>query len=264
MLLKTLGRLSKGIRLGLETGFDSGRTLDYVYENRPQGTTFLERIIDNGYLNSIGWRGIRQRKENLQTLLRRAIDDTHTAGRAVRLLDVAAGCGRYDLEVMRELATIPMTALLRDFQTPNLEAGQKLAAEMRLNNVTFEQGDAFDEEALARITPRPTVAVVSGLYELFPSNDAVSSSLRGLNRALADDGLLLYTGQPWHPQLEQIARVLTSHRDGKPWIMRRRTQAEMDELVRLAGFEKIDMLIDRWGIFTVSLARKVRDAAPTV
>ena len=52
-----------------------------------------------------------------------------------------------------------------------------------------------------------------------------------------------------------IARVLPN-RDGEPWIMRRRTQAEMDELVRAAGFEKLGMEIDQWGIFTVSLARK--------
>jgi hypothetical protein len=39
--------------------------------------------------------------------------------------------------------------------------------------------------------------------------------------------------------------------------MRRRTQGEMDELVRDAGFEKIAMEIDPWGIFTVSVARRV-------
>ena len=52
-----------------------------------------------------------------------------------------------------------------------------------------------------------------------------------------------------------IARVLTN-RDGAPWVMRRRTQAEMDALVRAVGFEKEGMEIDRWGIFTVSMARK--------
>ena len=52
-----------------------------------------------------------------------------------------------------------------------------------------------------------------------------------------------------------IARVLTN-REGAPWIMRRRTQAEMDALVRAAGFQKDRTEIDRWGIFTVSLARK--------
>ena len=39
--------------------------------------------------------------------------------------------------------------------------------------------------------------------------------------------------------------------------MRRRTQVEMDQLVANAGFVKIDQRIDAWGIFTVSLARRV-------
>jgi hypothetical protein len=81
----------------------------------------------------------------------------------------------------------------------------------------------------------------------------VLNSLRGLADALPKGGYLIYTNQPWHPQVEFIARVLTN-REGQPWIMRRRTQAEMDELVRAAGFEKISMDIDPWGIFTVSLA----------
>jgi len=36
--------------------------------------------------------------------------------------------------------------------------------------------------------------------------------------------------------------------------MRRRTQAEMDQLVEEAGFRKIAQRVDEWGIFTVSLA----------
>ena len=40
--------------------------------------------------------------------------------------------------------------------------------------------------------------------------------------------------------------------------MRRRTQAEMDQLVEGAGFRKLDQLTDEWGIFTVSLAQRVR------
>jgi hypothetical protein len=31
----------------------------------------------------------------------------------------------------------------------------------------------------------------------------------------------------------------------------------MDELARTAGFEKISQDIDQWGIFTVSLARRL-------
>ena len=75
-------------------------------------------------------------------------------------------------------------------------------------------------------------------------------------RAVEAGGYLIYTGQPWHPQLEMIARALTSHRQGEAWVMRRRTQAEIDQLVREAGFEKVGQRIDEWGIFTVSIARR--------
>ena len=41
LFLRTLGRWSDGIRLGWESGFNSGRTLDYVYRNRAGGFTPL-------------------------------------------------------------------------------------------------------------------------------------------------------------------------------------------------------------------------------
>jgi hypothetical protein len=47
-----------------------------------------------------------------------------------------------------------------------------------------------------------------------------------------------------------IARVLRN-RDGEPRVMRCRTQYELDELVREAGFEKIGMEVGGRGIFTV-------------
>lgn len=250
--LSTLGKLSRGVRLGWESGFDSGRSLDYVYENQARGRLGIGKLIDRTYLDSIGWRGIRQRKIHLEKLLRTAI----ARSAEVRILDVATGCGRYVLDV---LADVPhATALLRDFTPANVEQGREIARSMGLaDRVTFEQGDAFDEEALGKIAFAPNIAIVSGLYELFPDNDMVQRSLRGIRRAMPNGGLLVYTGQPWHPQIEMIARVL-KNRDGQPWIMRRRTQEEMDDLVRAAGFTKIDMEIDRWGIFTVSLANADR------
>jgi len=253
--MKTVGRLSKGIQLGWEAGFDSGRTLDYVYENRSQGMTPLGRLIDRSYLESIGWRGIRVRKENLKNILRAAIENTHAEGKPVRLMDIASGPGRYDLETIADLKHIPITALLRDYKPENVEAARRMADELGLKQVITEKGDAFDRVSLAAITPKPTVAIASGLYELYPSNEPVLKSLRGIADAIEPGGYLVYTNQPWHPQVEFIARVL-SNREGKQWIMRRRTQAEMDELVRAAGFEKLRQEIDQWGIFSVSLARR--------
>jgi alpha-beta hydrolase superfamily lysophospholipase/SAM-dependent methyltransferase len=252
---KTIGRLSTGIRLGWQAGFDSGLTLDYVYENRPRGLTPLGRWIDRSYLNSIGWRGIRQRRVHLQLVLRQTIERLLAAGHPVHLLDIASGPGRYVLETIHLLRHLPITAELRDYKQENVEAAQRLAAQLGLTGVVISQGDAFDRATLSAARPRPTLAVVSGLYELFPDNAPVLRSLQGLADAVAPGGYLVYTNQPWHPQVEFIARVLRN-REGQPWIMRRRTQAEMDELVQTAGFEKVSQEIDAWGIFTVSVARR--------
>jgi len=256
--MRSLGRLSRGIRLGLETGFDSGSTLDYVYRNVAEGITPLGRMIDRSYLDSIGWRGIRVRKENLGRAIASAERRLAAAGHPVRIADIAAGHGRYVLEAVQALGRRPESILLRDYSDINVRDGTALIAEKKLQDIArFVKADAFDEEGVAAIDPRPTVGIVSGLYELFPGNAQVAASLRGLGRAILPGGYLLYTGQPWHPQLELIARTLTSHRAGAAWVMRRRTQLEMDQLVRQAGFEKIDQWTDDWGIFTVSLAAKI-------
>ncbi len=258
--LRLGGLLSRGIRLGHETGFDSGSTLDYVYRNRPEGMRFFGRLIDRIYLNSIGWRGIRQRKLHVEELIREAMQKLNAEDKKINVMDIAAGHGRYVLDAVAVSAIKPDSILLRDYSDINVSNGNKLITERKLElRARFVQADAFDRDNLATVEPKPNVGIVSGLYELFPDNDMVSRSLSGLADAIEPAGYLIYTGQPWHPQLELIARALTSHRQGQAWVMRRRTQAEMDQLVESAGFRKIAQRIDEWGIFTVSLAQRVRN-----
>ena len=252
-------KLSAGVKLGFDTGFDSGSTLDYVYRNRPTGTSALGKMIDQNYLNSIGWRGIRQRKLNVEELLRLAMAELRAQDREVRIVDIAAGHGRYILEALQGVSPLPESILLRDYIDINVRDGSALILEKGLGDIAqFVKGDAFDRQDLAALEPKPTLAVVSGLYELFADNQMVGGSLAGLAEAVEPGGFLVYTGQPWHPQLELIARALTSHRAGQAWVMRRRTQAEMDQLVEAAGFRKITLRVDEWGIFSVSLAQRVQ------
>jgi membrane-associated phospholipid phosphatase len=149
---------------------------------------------------------------------------------------------------MQQLNGTPASALLRDYKPENVAAARRLAGELGLQNVTAEQGDAFDRKSLAALAPKPTIAIISGLFELFPANEPVLTALRGVADAVAPGGYLVYTNQPWHPQVEFIARVLTN-REGKPWIMRRRTQAEMDELVRACGLRESSTGIGSMGHF---------------
>lgn len=252
-------KLSAGVKLGFDTGFDSGSTLDYVYRNQPTGTGGLGRMIDQNYLQSIGWRGIRQRKLHVEELLRIAMADLREQQREVRIVDIAAGHGRYILEALQGVSPLPESILLRDYSDINVRDGSALIEQKGLGSIArFVKGDAFDRADLAALEPKPTLAVVSGLYELFADNTLVSGSLAGLAEACEPGAFLVYTGQPWHPQLELIARALTSHRQGQAWVMRRRTQAEMDQLVEAAGFRKITQRVDEWGIFSVSLAVRVK------
>ena len=247
--------LSQGLKLGVKTGFDSGSTLDYVYENEARGRGILGRQVDRTYLDAIGWRGIRIRRAHIKAMIEQAAERLRQQAMPVRILDIAAGHGRYVLDVAAKVAAEHV--LLRDYSDLNVTGGRALIQRLGLNAIArFELGDAFDTQSIAAVSPKPSLAIVSGLYELFPDNDPIRASLSGVYQALEAGGYLVYTNQPWHPQLELIARTLTSHRQNQSWIMRRRTQREMDQLVAQAGFEKLDQYSDTWGIFSVSLARR--------
>jgi hypothetical protein len=243
------------VKLGVATGFDSGTTLDYVYRNRAEGLTPLGRLIDRNYLNAIGWRGIRLRKIHLEKLLRRAMSELHAAGEPVHIVDIAAGHGRYVLDAVREQSRNSRDRGAAGFQRCNVEAGRAAHRRTVWRSLCLRAGRRLrsgqPRRPTARRHGRHRLRAVRAVPRKWAGAGVVGWFGRG---GVTPGGYLIYTGQPWHPQIEFIARVLSSHRDGKPWVMRRRSQQEMDQLVAAAGFEKIAQETDPWGIFTVSLA----------
>ena len=245
-----------GLKIGENTGYDSGSTLDYVYRNEPQGANKFFKFIDKFYLNAIGWRGIRERKRNIKLAIDQAVAKLQERGEPLRLLDIASGHGRYILDAAQGHKFERIT--LRDYSDINVKAGSEMIKERGLQDVaSFTQANAFEAASYEGLQDAYTLGVVSGLFELFPDNSVVRTALQGFSSSVKSGGYLIYTNQPWHPQLEMIARALSSHRQGAAWIMRRRSQAEMDQLVEKAGFKKVREWIDGDGIFSVSLAVKI-------
>src|SRR5262249_30892133 len=159
-------------------------TLDYVYENNPRGKGAIGRTVDKAYLGSIGWRGIRVRKRHVEQLLARAAALLRETGSPVRIMDIAAGHGRYILDAAASVRA--ESILLRDYSDRNVAAGRAMIHERGLDETAqFVLGDAFDPASLAAVTPRPTLVVVSGLYELFAENAPVRASLSGISQAVA-------------------------------------------------------------------------------
>ncbi len=124
-------------------------------------------------------------------------------------------------------------------------------------SATIEQADAFSDAALDQVIPRPNLIIVSGLHEILPDDDLIQNHFHQLYRILEPGGVLIFTIQPYHPQLELIARVLNSH-TGKPWIMRLRSFERTKAWATAAGFQAFEWQMDSAGIFGVVKARKGR------
>jgi SAM-dependent methyltransferase len=255
---RALGLLSNGIALGCSYGFSSGEMLDYVYENRARGRGPLGRWIDRVYLDSIGWRGIRERRANLVRTLTAIVLARRTQGLHTRIVDVASGPGRYLVDLAEALGGSDLSIECRDADYEALVLGRALVAQQGVPNVEYVQHDALDASALAAIPPADVI-VISGLYEILLDAPAIRASLRGIHAALKPHGLLVLTGQPRHPQLKLIGNVLT-HRDGTPWRMHLRSTATLEAWCRAAGFVDAHTQGDSLGIFSITVARSGRAA----
>jgi SAM-dependent methyltransferase len=186
--------------------------------------------------------------------LRQVIQDNFEQGVTTNLLDVACGGGRYDLEVLLDFSGGAVNALLRDYKAENVQKAQELALHLGVS-ATIEQADAFNDDDLNRVLPPPNLIVVSGLHEILPDNELIRQHFQQLYRLLEPGGTLIFTIQPYHPQLEFIARVLNSH-TGKPWVMRLRPLELTEAWATDAGFQDFQVQMDNFNIFGVVKARK--------
>lgn len=269
--MQKFGHVSDAIATGLEHGFDSGHSLDHVYYNQPSGQNKFGQAVDKFYLSNIGWQGIRIRREHILELAREALADIEDKNQSStkpyqpKLLDIASGHGFYAFDLLTEFTKLH--AELRDYEMHNIQALQAKAEQLEIaDRVMTCQKDAFDPASYSYLQKESDntkglddkkfdIAIASGVFELFSDNTLPATALAGIYDSLKSGGYLLYTNQPWHPEQEFISKTLNNHR-GSSWVMRCRSQAEMDQLVENAGFKKVAMRIDRFGIFTVSLAIK--------
>lgn len=253
-LLGTVGRASTGVRIGYRHGFDSGSMLDYVYVNKAGGFPVVGHLIDRVYLNAVGWRAIRARRELLKDVLRKEIAQRGGtgAGAGVRVLDVASGPGRYLQDLLAEYAPGTLHVECRDLDRAGLAQGGRQAAERGLTGISYVYSDALDP---APVSPAPDIVVVSGLYELLLDDAVIAASVARLRGMLAPGGVLVFTTQTRHPQLEFIANVLPN-RDGVLWEMKCRPVELAEQWAARAGFAEVASRRESVGLFTVTTARR--------
>lgn len=256
VLMRTVGRLSDGVRLCLAEGLTSGKMVDYVYRNRPSGRLGLGRWIDRRFLAHSGWEAVRARRDNLETLLLEAIESLRAAGRRVSMVDIASGPALYVLSVLSRAGGDDVRAVCRDLDKRWLREGEAEAARRGLaQRVRYERGDAFAADELAALEPRPNLAVASGFYDWIGDDDEVRRSLGILFDVLATPGELVLTNQTAHPDLAMVSGVFTGF-DRRPLAMRMRSAAQIEGWLGEAGFRVERSLVDSGGFYSVTRARK--------
>jgi SAM-dependent methyltransferase len=255
LFLRTVGRTSSGVRLCLDTGLTSGKTVDYVYRNQPAGCCGIGRWIDRRFLADPGWEAVRLRRKNLENLLLRAVACLRQRGAKVHILDIASGPGAYVIAVAQAAGGDDLSARCCDLDERWLREGQAEAGAKGLRQVCFQTGDAFDREAILGYSPRPNIAIASGFYDWITGDDDVKRSLAILFEALEPGGFLVLTNQVSHPDLAFVSAVFTDFHQ-QPLRMRMRPAAQIREWLEHCGFVHEESLMDPRGHYSVTLARK--------
>jgi phosphatidylglycerophosphate synthase/SAM-dependent methyltransferase len=251
--LKTAGNLSDGIRLGNKFGFDSGVMLDYVYKNQAAGKFLVGKLIDRIYLNAVGWKGIRLRKALITESLKKVAAEQLQRKMRIRYLDLACGGGEYDIAVLKNFPSARVEAELRDYKQENIAQARDNAERCQLNHIRFKQLDAFDPD---NYQEKWDVIVASGFWEIIDDDRLVKACMLNAARCLDPGSVLVFTIQPHHPQLEFIARTLTSH-TGKPWVMRLRSLELYRAWMKEANLQYVSHRMEKHGIFGVVEAIKI-------
>jgi len=255
LFLRTLGRTSTGVRLCLDTGLTSGKMLDYVYRNEASGCCGIGKLIDRRFLANAGWEAVRLRRKHLEDLLQRAVASLRRRGSEVSMLDIASGPGAYVIAVVQAVGEENLSARCCDFDERWVREGQAAADAKGLKRVRFQQGDAFDREAILAFSPRPNIAIASGFYDWITEDDDVKRSLAILFEALEPGGYLVLTNQVSHPDLGFVSAVFTDFHQ-QPLRMKMRAVARIREWLEQCGFIQEETLVDSREYYSVTLARK--------
>lgn len=256
--VNTLGQLSDGIRLATKEGFISGKMLEYIYQNQPHGITFLGRYFDKVFIRHPGWQDVRNRKDNLMSVLSETIEEQFKSRDAVRLCDVASGPAGYVLDTLKNFQNRSdgktVSAEIRDLDARWLEDAMKKAQQWGLNNIVSRPGNALEESDFT-FDVKPNIFISSGFYDWIEDDELVKLSMRLIYAALPVGGAFVFTNQSGHVDLTLTNRVFKDF-NNQSLKMKVRPAEEINAWAQEIGFEIQQTKSDPAGHYSVTGAIK--------
>lgn len=204
--LRTVGRLSDGVRLGLGRGFDSGVMIEYIYQNLPRGITPLGVAVDRVILNHSISVGVRSRRALLVDQLRAAVNQYEKPV----VFDLAAGMGSYLFMIPRGRAMI----VAGDFDRESVVLGVARARDAHRPDIRFMRSNAFVLEQMA--LHDVDILVTSGFFDILTSDGEIRTVLRNGSEITRPGCRWVFTVQEKHPDLRLFREVLVNMHK-RPW-----------------------------------------------
>ena len=237
--MRTLGRLSDGIRLGYATGFDSGTMVDYVYRNEAHGVTPLGRAFDRIFLDHPVWKGVRARRHLLIAQLELALRQYP----APALFDVAAGPGSYLFELPRG------DYWAGDIMPAEVARGRSRVEREGRGDIHFVEADAFDPSTWPR--PRFDVLVSSGFFDILNESADLERLLDAGSRATERGARWVWTVMERHTNLALLAAT-TIDFNKRPWVATVRPAEDIAKLAESRGWRIERCEREAGGFFAVA------------
>jgi SAM-dependent methyltransferase len=191
-VIRLLGRYSEGLRLAAEYGPSSGEVSEHAFQNVPQGSGILGRLIDRGFLHLSAWDSIRQRHQTTKQLVAELLAQRRAAGRPTTILDIGAGTGRYLRELAREHGGDDLQIICQDRDARRVLLGRQLATAEGLRHFTFAVGDGTDD--CSYLMPGdPDIILAVSLFPHLHDDEEIRTVLRLTFRHLKAGGCLICT-----------------------------------------------------------------------
>lgn len=254
LVVDTLGQLSSGINLATKEGFTSGKMLDYIYKNEPDGKFGIGKLIDKIYLNHPGWQDVRMRKNNLVKNIEEAVNLTLETKGEVRICDIASGPARYIIEVLQNFKGKTVSAELRDIDIRWLHEAKEIACARGIE-LTCKVADALNE-ADFQFETRPDIMVASGFYDWFDDEATVRKSMQLIYNSLPQGGYFVFSVQAGHVALSLTNKIFKDFNNHQlkmvTWDMN-----VINSILKDLGFAVVVARADVAGHYPVLLAKKL-------
>ena len=251
LLLRTAGRLSEGIRIGYDSGFDSGMIMNYIYKNVPLGRLYVGKAIDEAFLNQTTCKAFRAVEQIQKDKIKHYLSEKN--GKPAFIVDMASGKADYLYEALNN-GSPRARALLRDINEEALDESRRVAQSLGLGErVAYELGDALDPKSLRRIPRNPDLVIEVGLYGIIHDDERIKKHLSEL-REIVNPGALLFNVQTYNTQIELIARTL-KNQEGGSCVWRLRPAELVIGWAEEAGFRDPEVTMDPYGFYAVVLMR---------